>query len=359
MPARRGKVRVFLTTAVVLGFLAAGSCGEAAPTPTPTPTATPTPTPTPSPTPTPPPVPMALYESTEHGFAIEYPEGWTEQSGGLGARFTLEARDPEGRLSVHVSVEYKTDEIALSDFISEGKTYMEALPQFELISEGPVTIGERISGYEMVGKGDFGTGEVGKFRFVVLVREKQGLSFGAYGEPGAYDEAEEILDAAVGSFRLLPTYTYVPVAPGPGGTYTSAEHGFSIVYPAGWMEAPAGRGEVMSFAAAEGLPTVGIYVHPAGEGDTVAERGPQLNQGLAERVRGYELVSEGEITLDDGTPAYEIVYTSTTEGYSLKSKLVIVIRGTDGFHITGYTMGPRFEQDEAAMGEVIRSFHLE
>ena len=123
---------------------------------------------------------------------------------------------------MYVSVEYKTDEIALSDFISEGKTYMEALPQFELISEGPATIGERISGYEIVGKGDFGTGEVDKFRFVVLVREKQGFSVGAYGEPGAYDEAEEILDAAVGSFKLLPTYTYVPPAPGPGGTYTSA-----------------------------------------------------------------------------------------------------------------------------------------
>jgi len=192
-------------------------------------------------TPTPTPIPMTLYESTEHGFSIEYPEGWIEKVQGLGAYFLIEFRDPEGRLTVEVSVEYKTEEIALADAVSETKTYMEAMPQFELISEGDVTIGEDTPGYEMVGKGDIGAGKVEQFRYVMLVREKQGFWVGVRGEPAVFDQQEELIGAVMDSFRVLSTYTYVPPTPGPAGTYTSAGHGFSISYPAGWMETPASR----------------------------------------------------------------------------------------------------------------------
>lgn len=73
----------------------------------------------------------------------------------------------------------------------------------------------------------------------------------------------------------------------------------------------------------------------------------------------YELFSEGEITLDDGTPAHEIVLSGTTEGYTLKAKYVIVIQGTQAFFIMGYSMPYTFEQDEATIDEVIHSFHLD
>jgi hypothetical protein len=311
-------------------------------------------------TPTPTSMPITLYENTEHGFSIEYPEGWIDSTRGVGTYFSAEFREPEGRLAADVSLEYKTEEMALADTVSESKTYMEAMPQFELISEGDITIGEDTRGYEIVGEGDLGAGKVEKFRYVVLVREKQSFWVGVRGEPAVFDQQEELVGSVVDSFRLLPTYTYVPSTPGPADTYTSAEHGFSISYPAGWMEAPTSRPEeIMSLASAEGFPSVSVTIQAVEEGTTLADYGPQLSQGLGQHWGGYELASEGEITLDDGTPAYEVVFSGTMEGYTLKSKYVVVIQGTQAFWVMGFSMPATFEQDEAILDEVIHSFHLE
>jgi len=115
----------------------------------------------------------------------------------------------------------------------------------------------------------------------------------------------------------------------------------------------------MSLASAEGLPGVSVMVQPVEEGTTLADYGPQLSQKMGQIWGDYELVSEGEITLDDGTSAYEIVFSGTMEGYALKCKYVIVIQGTQAFWVMGFSMPDRFEQDEAALDEVIHSFHLE
>jgi len=311
-------------------------------------------------TPTPTLIPMTPYENTEHGFSIEYPEGWAESARGVGTYFSIEFRDPEGHLAVSVSVEYKTEEMSLADAVSESKTYMEDMPQFELISEGDVTIGEDTPGYELVGGGDIGAGKVEKFRYVTLLRDKQVFWAGVRAEPAVFDQQEELIGAVMDSFRVLSTYTYVPPTPGPAGTYTSAEHGFSISYPAGWMETPTSRpGEAVALASAEGLPGVSVAVQPVGEGTTLADYAPQLSQGLGQYWGNYQLVSEGEITLDDGTPAYEVVFSGTGEGYALKCKYVIVIQGTQAFWVMGFSMPATFEQDEATLDEVIHSFHLE
>lgn len=133
-------------------------------------------------------IPMTLYENTEHGFAIEYPEGWTENVIRPGAFFYIEFSDPEGYLSAGVSLEYKFEELTLAEAVSEAKAYLEYTPQFELISEGNVTIGEGISGYEIVSEGDLGTGKVEKLRFIMGVREKQAFSVMVRGEPADFDQ---------------------------------------------------------------------------------------------------------------------------------------------------------------------------
>ena len=126
------------------------------------------------------------------------------------------------------------------------------------------------------------------------------------------------------------------------------------------MEATATRpDEIISLASPEGLPSVSVSVSPVGEGTTLVDYGPQLSQGLSQHWGDYELISKGEVTLDDGTPAYEIVFVGTMEGYSLKSKYVIVIQEAKAFFIMGFSMPARFERDEAVMDEVIHSFHLE
>ena len=301
---------------------------------------------------------LTLYEDTEHGFSIEYPEGWTENVLRAGAYFMLEITDSEGRLVVDVSLEYGAEDIVLTDLVSETKTSMEAMPEFELSSEGNVTIGEGIPGYEIVGKGDLGTGKVERFRYVMLVRGKQGFWVGVRGEPAYFDQQEQIIPTIIDSFKLLATYTFILPTPTEGGTYTNAQHGFSISYPAGWMETPTGRpGEVVSLSAAEGLPS--IMVRAWTEETTLADYASKLKEDISTHMGDYELFSEGEITLADGTPAYEIVFSGTMEGYHLKCKYVIVIQEANIFLLQGFTMPAQFEQDEAVLDEVIHSFHLE
>lgn len=353
----RRKMSVLLVTVAVLALLAA-SCGRAPAVETALPPETPAAPPSELTT-----IPMTLYESTEHGFSVEYPEEWTVATRGAGMYFSSEFKDPEEHLTLEISLQYGAEDIVLTDLVSETKAYMEAMPESELTSEGDVTIGNAIPGYEIAGKGDLGTGKVERFRYVILVREKQGLWVGVRGEPAAFAQQEELIDTIAGSFELLPTYTYVVPTPSTEpGTYTSTEYGgFSIGCPAGWAESPpTGRpGEIVTLTAMEGTPGVGISIQPVGEGTDLAEFGLQLSQDLGQHWGDYELVSEGEITLDDGTPAYEIVFSGTMEGYTLKGKYVVVIRGTEAFFIMGYSTPAVFERDEATIDEVIRSFHLE
>jgi len=312
----------------------------------------------PATTPTPPSIAMTLYEDAEHGFSIEYPEGWAQQSHGAAMSFQFQFNEPEGRLSVGVSVDYRPEEISLADAVSEGKGYLESSPQFEMLSEGNVTIGEGISGYEMIGKGDIGTGKVEKFRYVVLVREKQIFWAGVSGEPAAFDEQKQLVGSVVDSFKLLPSYTYVPPATSPGGTYTNAKYGFSITYPSGWSDYTTGQyGEIVDLRAAEGLPEV--MVRTWTEETTLDEAASGLKSMFSEQLGDYEFLSEGKITLDDGTPAYEIVFNGTMSGYLLTCKYVIVSPEANGFLIMGLSLPGGFEQDEPVLDEVIGSFHLE
>ncbi len=333
-------------------------CGATAPPPAPEPTLTPSPTPAPTPTPTA--LTMTLYENTEHGFSIEYPEGWADSLHGATTTFQLQFNEPEGSLSVGVSMEYRPEGINLADAVSESKGYLESGSQFEMVSEGDVTISDGISAYEMIGQGDIGTGKVEKFRYLVLVREKQVLFVGVSGEPVAFDEQKPLVDTIIDSFKLLPSYTFAPPAPSEGGTYTNAEYGFSITYPAGWADFTTGQyGEILDLRAVEGIPEVMVRATKLTEETTLNQAASNIQGMYGENAGDYELLSEGEITLDDGTPAYEFVFSGTMQGYLLTTKCIIVIRGEDEFIVMGYSMPARFEQDEAAIDEVIRSFHLE
>ena len=356
MLGKRAQASILLAVLATL-VLFTVSCQCGAPATAPPPTLPPTPAPMPAPTP--PALTMTLYENTEHGFSIEYPERWTERSGMAGLAFSLVFRDPDGHVTEDVTVEYRTEEITLTDAVSEGKEYFEEyVPQFELISEGDVTIGVGISGYEIIGQADIGAGKVERFRYVVLVREKQVFWVGARGEPDRFDEQKQLIDTIVGSFKFLPTYTFVPPIPSEGGTYTNAEYGFSISCPAGWTEDDSGQhGSIISLWSAEGLP--GVTVAAWTEETTLAEAALKLKTDISKHIRNYELFSEGEVALDDGTPAYEIVFGGIFEESLLKCKAVIVIQEANVFVMESINIPARFEQDEPVIDEVIGSFHLE
>lgn len=302
---------------------------------------------------------MTIFESTEHGFSIEYPEGWVENTHGATTSFQFQFKESQGNLSVGVSVDYRAEEIGLTDAISEVKGYMESNPQFEMFSEGDVTISDGISAYEMIGQGDIGAGKLEKFRYVILVRGKQVLFVGVSGEPDLFDEQKPLVDSIMDSFKLLPEYTYVPPISSPGGTYTSTEYGFSITYPTGWSDYTTGEyGEILDLRAAVGIPEVMIKTWTGGE-TALAEEASQLKSMFSEQLGDYEFLSEGEIALDDGTTAYEVLFNGTMGGYFLTCKYVIVITEANNFLLMGFSLPGSFELDEPVLDEVIGSFHLE
>jgi len=199
---------------------------------------------------------------------------------------------------------------------------------------------------------------VAKFRDVALVREKQVFWVGVSGEPDQFDEQKQLINTIIDSFKLLPSYTYVPPAPSPGGTYTSAEYGFSITYPAGWADYTTGQyAEIVDLRASAGIPEVMVRTWTGAT--TVEEAAATLQQVYSKNFADYELLSEGEITLADGTPAYEFIFNATMEDYFLTAKCVIVMRGEDAFNIMGFGPPSTFAQDEPVLDEIIGSFHLE
>jgi hypothetical protein len=320
-------------------------------------TTTPTPPLTTTPTVTYPPLPaMTGYESTEYGFAFDYPEEWTDSTHGGVKSFYIQYQSSEGDFAVNVSLDYRYEPAELAEVVAETKTYLEAMPQYELFSEGDVTTGGGISGYEMIGQGEE-TGSLQKFRYIILVRDMQAFWVGVFAEPAQFEERRNLVDAIIDSFSLS-AYTYEPPPPSPGGTYTSTEYGFSITYPAGWSDVTSGQfAEILDLRADAGVPEVMVRTW-IGEG-SAQEAAQTLQQVYPDNFPDYELLSEGETTLDDGTPAYQFVFNATMEGYLLTLKCVTLMRGEEVFSLMGFSPVSSFAQDEAVIDAVIGSFHLE
>lgn len=94
-------------------------------------------------------------------------------------------------------------------------------------------------------------------------------------------------------------------------------------------------------------------------GGSAAEAALTLQQVYQENFPDYELLSEGEYTLDDGTPAYVFVFNATMQGYFLTVKCVTVMRGEEVFSMMGFGSPSTFTQDELVLDEIIGSFHFE
>ncbi|HEY33520.1 MAG TPA: hypothetical protein G4O10_10510 [Dehalococcoidia bacterium] len=302
---------------------------------------------------------MTLYQSTEHGFSIEYPEEWSENVQEAGTQFSFEFTDFDGLLSASVYLQYECQELVSSDYIAQSKTYLSSVPGYELISERTVSISNGISGREIVAKGDIGTGEVEKFRFVFLVRGQQGFSYGVHGEPAEFDDQEEIVEAIMDSFKLLSTFTFAPPEPWPGGTYTGS--GFSITIPEGWCQYPVLRSEhVCHFAPVEKSPSVHISVQTCPEDATLQDYVDSVVESIP--TSGYwanfNLTSKRSVTVG-GTSAYELVFTGMSDlspGYTIKCKYLIIFHGEQAFWVMASTYPEAFQQHEAIIDDVIYSF---
>jgi hypothetical protein len=307
---------------------------------------------------------MALYESTEHGFSVEYPEGWTESTWDMGAEFSFSFADPESSLVISVYLSYPCGEITQADFVSEGKTYLQSLPDYSLISERQVTTDDGTPGREIVARGDMGKGEVEKFRFVIVTRDKQGFWVGVSGMPSDFDQQSQTIDAIAESFSLLPDYTFNAPEPWPGGTYSDSGYGFTITIPEGWCQYPPLRSEhILYFAPPEQDPSLHISVQDLPEDTTPAEYIENVLEELPTTPywTNFQMVSQRSASVSGASRAHEIVFTGMSDlspGYNLKCKYIIAFKGERVYWVMMASYAHLYQQHTQTINEIVYSFRL-
>jgi hypothetical protein len=343
---------------------------------------------------------VTRYVNAEYGFSINFPEGWIESKSGFPNEVTSFAPGPQPILPiVAVYLEYVVEGTTVAEFgPQQSQSLVLMMPEFILVSEGEVTLDDGTPAYELVYQffvPDFNVQLQEKALYVI--RGTEAFNISGVTMPTSFAANEPNLDASLYSFRLEEPVAEEPVAeepvaeepvveepvveepvveepvveepvveepePSAGPIYTNAEHGFSISYPEGWTKMKTGQteGEVMSFVHPAQIPVVAVSLGSVAEGTTLAAYGAQQIEELSTEVTNFELVSQGEVTLDDGTPAYEIVYKSlfVTFNLPLESKTLYVIRGTEVFGITGVDMAASFAKNEATLTASIYSFHFD
>ena len=334
-------------------------------TPTPTPTATPTPTPTPTATPTPTPAPGTLYEDWSQGFSFRYPEGWTKAEapvgdGGVGVMVV----SPDGKAMAGVYAYYFAEKTTPEQFM-DWMMSQSGMGVTEPLSTKAITLADGTPAVEVLMQSSY-VGAERTSKAICLVRETQGLIVYGTAESSDWDAYEEEINGVLSSLRLLPFTGGLPTpTPTPAGMgfYRSEEYGFSISYPASWSEMPiSGQGDVFSVGAPGYMPGVMVIVMPSGGVASAAQMAAGFIEGMKGVVPDMEVVSQGAVSLDDGTPAYEFVYRGTPPsamGMKLEFKILLVVRGDQGFMVEGYSMPEMFAGQEEVIDSVLYSFHLE
>ena len=143
------------------------------------------------------------------------------------------------------------------------------------------------------------------------------------------------------------------------GLYRNSTYGFSLNYPRSWVLTETGeRSPIIEIEGPEGAPITRVYLGYLAEVTSCREHGRSFSESIGE-FPGGQVASEGEITLADATPAYEVIYVIPQEGYDIKGKYACVIRGTQVFEILAFSGKEDFEANKAAIDSFVSSFRLE
>jgi hypothetical protein len=354
---RMSKLAVCILSLLILVLLAT-SCGGTKNSTVPA-TTTPEVTATIATTTPPPKISLTTYENTAHGFSFGHPAEWTENITGAEKSFTFKFSEINDLLFSLVGVDYGTGDVALSDFVSKNLAYMEVRPQYKLISQSDIVINGSTPAQELVVKMENVSGKLYQYKIILFVRGNQSFTVAVGVNPASYEEQTTLVDAIVKSFTLLPTYTYIPPALSPGGTYTNTEYGFSLVYPEGWaIVSPTPKGVIARFLFDKSAPVINIAIYSVEQGTTLDAFLVQAKESLNKIWDSHEIIAERNMTLKDGTPAYEAIISGTSQGTLLKCKYLVVMNGTQVFTIWGLDVPPQYELYKAAIDEVIYSFHI-
>ncbi|GAF68624.1 unnamed protein product, partial [marine sediment metagenome] len=143
------------------------------------------------------------------------------------------------------------------------------------------------------------------------------------------------------------------------GFYRNSTYGFSLSYPTSWVTEETGeRAPIIEIRGFTGLPIARVFLGYLPEVTSCQKHASSLTEEVSE-VSGSQIISEEEITLIDGTPAYEVVYIFPQEDYEVKGKYVCVIQGTQVFEILVFSLKDDFDANQTSIDNLVSSFRLE
>ena len=143
------------------------------------------------------------------------------------------------------------------------------------------------------------------------------------------------------------------------GLYRNSTYGFSLNYPLSWMLSETGeRSPIIEIVGPGETPVTRVYLGYLVEATSYQEYGRVFSDYLR-GLPGSQVVSEGETTLADATPAYEVTYVLPTEDYNVKGKYACVIRGAQVFEFLSFCPEGDYGANQASIDGFMASFHLE
>jgi len=290
---------------------------------------------------------VETYSSDEYLYSISYPSGWT-----------LQEQSAEGIAMVKpgiggISVSVETTPVIVSpeeyylitiDNASKSMEGFEVLSRSEIQEDGAV-IGYKFT-YEAMQEG---TSIAAKG--LVIKKGRLGFTVQSIVRKAVYKINEPLLDACLESFET----PFVAV-----GSYTNTTHGFSLTLPEGWDGLETGEQMpllLMKNPIEEPLVLVYVYLSRIYE-DTVASDSALDIVAIWSEEPGYRIVSQEEVTLGESTQGYEVVFIYEENGYSIKRKVVSVIRGTQAFIVMPYTLASVYDNTQSTIDQLIDSFTL-
>jgi len=150
-----------------------------------------------------------------------------------------------------------------------------------------------------------------------------------------------------------------PVAAGEvsfeAATYTNADYGFSVKYPAEWAEQEAtGETTVFYAAAPAKVPVIFVAVE---EGATFADA--LISSLKASGGTNISVVSETETTLADGTPATEALVKVSLSGFGADAFSLGVLKDGKWVMVSVGTVGLLAKFDEPLFSEVVHTLQFD
>jgi oligopeptide transport system substrate-binding protein len=286
---------------------------------------------------------VETYDSERFLYSISYPSGWALDDS-TPDRVTMSKIDVAD-LGVRVNI--LPAGVSLDNYLDTVKEefwQLQEVSRDEIKEDGAVIAYDVICTYTK-------QGETQKMRMVVSKRGRYGFSRWAEANETIYEDNRPLLDACLESFEP-PT-----IAVGP---YANTTHGFSIMLPSGWDGMETGeRMPILIATSPVGEPLIYFYtfVDRIYESTTAKDFALYVVSDFSE-AKDYRTISEGEVTLGEGTEGYEVVFSHKEGAFNIKRNITSVIRGTQAFVMMIYTLSSTYDKEQGTINEIVSSFAL-